>query len=53
VNRAARLRAAADGGHTVLSGVTAGLVAKQIPKELRLPYRGPRVLRGIERPEEV
>jgi class 3 adenylate cyclase len=53
VNRAARLRALADGGQTVLSGVTAGLVAEQIPKGLRLLYRGRRVLRGIERPEEV
>jgi predicted ATPase/DNA-binding SARP family transcriptional activator len=53
VNRAARLRALADGGQTLLSGVTAGLVADQLPKAVRLLYRGRRVLRGIERPEEV
>jgi class 3 adenylate cyclase/tetratricopeptide (TPR) repeat protein len=53
VNRAARLRARADGGQTLLSGVTAGLVAEQLPEDVRLLYRGRRVLRGIERPEEV
>jgi predicted ATPase/class 3 adenylate cyclase len=53
VNRAARLRALADRGETLLSGVTAGLVADQVPDTVRLLYRGRRVLRGIERPEEV
>jgi predicted ATPase/tetratricopeptide (TPR) repeat protein len=53
VNRAARLRALADGGQTLVSGVTAGLVADQLPAGVRLLYRGRRVLRGIERPEEV
>jgi class 3 adenylate cyclase/tetratricopeptide (TPR) repeat protein len=53
VNRAARLRALADGGQTLLSGVTAGLVADQLPGHSRLLYRGRRILRGIERPEEV
>jgi predicted ATPase/DNA-binding SARP family transcriptional activator len=53
VNRAARLRALADGGQTLLSGVTAGLVADQLPEPVRLLYRGRRVLRGIARPEEV
>ena len=53
VNRAARLRARADGGQTLLSGVTAGLVAEQLPEDVGLLYRGRRVLRGIERPEEV
>jgi predicted ATPase/DNA-binding SARP family transcriptional activator len=53
VNRAARLRALADGGQTLLSGVTAGLVADQLPRDSRLLYRGRRALRGIERPEEV
>jgi tetratricopeptide (TPR) repeat protein len=53
VNRAARLRALAVGGETLLSGVTAGLVAEQLPEGVRLLYRGRRVLRGIERPEEV
>jgi predicted ATPase len=33
--------------------VTAGLVADQLRKDTRLLYRGRRVLRGIERPEEV
>ena len=53
VNRAARLRALAGGGQTLLSGVTAGLVVDQTPKGLQLLYRGRRVLRGIERPEDV
>jgi predicted ATPase/class 3 adenylate cyclase len=53
VNRAARLRALAGGGQTLVSSVTAGLVADQLPAEVRLLYRGRRVLRGIERPEEV
>jgi predicted ATPase/class 3 adenylate cyclase len=53
VNRAARLRALAAGGQTLVSGVTAGLVADRLPKAVRLLYRGRRVLRGIERPEEV
>jgi predicted ATPase/class 3 adenylate cyclase len=53
VNRAARLRALADGGQTLVSGVTAGLVADQLPVGMRLLYRGRRALRGIERPEEV
>ena len=53
VNRAARLRALADAQATLVSGVTAGLVADQLPDTVRLLYRGRRVLRGIERPEEV
>jgi predicted ATPase/DNA-binding SARP family transcriptional activator/class 3 adenylate cyclase len=53
VNRAARLRALADGGQTLVSGVTAGLVADQLPDKVGLLFRGRRVLRGIERPEEV
>jgi predicted ATPase/DNA-binding SARP family transcriptional activator/class 3 adenylate cyclase len=53
VNRAARLRALADAQETLVSGVTAGLVADQLPDTVRLLYRGRRVLRGIERPEEV
>jgi predicted ATPase/class 3 adenylate cyclase len=53
VNRAARLRGLAEGGQTLLSGVTAGLVADQILANVHLLYRGRRVLRGIERPEEV
>jgi predicted ATPase/class 3 adenylate cyclase len=53
VNRTARLRDLADGGQTLVSGVTAGLVADRMPKAVRLLYLGRRVLRGIERPEEV
>ena len=53
VNRAARLRALAGGGQTLVSGVTAGLAADQLPSGVRLLYRGRRTLRGIERPEEV
>jgi predicted ATPase/class 3 adenylate cyclase len=53
VNRAARLRALAEGGQTLVSGVTAGLAADRMAKGVRLLYLGRRVLRGIERPEEV
>jgi predicted ATPase len=53
VNRAARLRALANGGQTLVSGVTAGLVADRLPDTVRVLYCGRRVLRGIERPEEV
>jgi predicted ATPase/DNA-binding SARP family transcriptional activator len=53
VNRAARLRSLADGNRTLMSGVTAGLVGDQLAAGVRLLYRGRRVLRGIERPEEV
>ena len=53
VNRAARLRSIADGGRILVSGVTAGLVADELPDAVRLLYRGRRVLQGIERPEEV
>jgi predicted ATPase/class 3 adenylate cyclase len=53
MNRAARLRALAGGRQTLVSGVTAGLVADRMPSGVRLLYRGRRVLRGIERPEEV
>jgi predicted ATPase/class 3 adenylate cyclase len=53
VNRAARLRALAGAGETLVSGVTAGLVADCPPEGAALLYRGRRVLRGIERPEEV
>jgi predicted ATPase/DNA-binding SARP family transcriptional activator len=53
VNRAARLRGLAKGGQTLASGVTAGLVADQTPKGVKLLYWGRRGLRGIERPEEV
>jgi hypothetical protein len=40
-------------GQTLLSGVTAGLVAVRMPEGLGSLYRGRRVMRGIERPEEV
>jgi predicted ATPase/DNA-binding SARP family transcriptional activator len=53
VNRAARLRSLANGGQTLVSGVTAGLAADQTPKGVELLYRGRRALRGIDRPEEV
>src|SRR5262245_22414698 len=53
VNRAARLRGLASGGQTLVSGLAAGLVADRLPADLRLVYRGRRILRGIERPEEV
>ena len=53
VNRAARLRCLATGAQTLVSGVTAGLVADRMPAALRLTYRGRRHLRGIARPEDV
>jgi predicted ATPase/class 3 adenylate cyclase len=53
VNRAARLRALADGDQTLLTGVTAALVGDRLPTASQLLYRGRRTLRGIERPEEV
>ena len=53
VNRAARLRALADGNQTLLTGVTAALVGDRLPAASQLLYRGRRILRGIERPEEV
>jgi DNA-binding SARP family transcriptional activator len=53
VNRAGRLRSMAEGGQTLVSGVTAGLVADALPDGVSLLYRGRRALRGIERPEEV
>jgi predicted ATPase/class 3 adenylate cyclase len=53
VNRAARLRALADGNQTLLTGVTAALVGDRLPAASQLLYRGRRMLRGIERPEEV
>jgi DNA-binding SARP family transcriptional activator/class 3 adenylate cyclase len=53
VNRAARLRSLAGGGQTLATGVTAGLVADRLPDGVSLLHRGRRVLRGIERPEEV
>ena len=40
VNRAARLRARADGGQTLLSGVTAGLVAEHTPRRRAFAVSG-------------
>ncbi|HSI92706.1 MAG TPA: BTAD domain-containing putative transcriptional regulator, partial [Jiangellaceae bacterium] len=42
VNRAARLRALAEGSQTLVSGVTVGLVADRLPKTVRVLYRGRR-----------
>ena len=44
VNRAARLRALAGGGQTLVSGVTAGLVAEQIPPGKAADLNLPRAL---------
>jgi predicted ATPase len=43
VNRAARLRALADGNQTLLTGVTAGLVGDRLPAASQLLYRSARV----------
>jgi predicted ATPase/DNA-binding SARP family transcriptional activator/class 3 adenylate cyclase len=53
VNRVARLRGVADGGQVLLSGVTAPLVADQLPSEVRLVELGAVRLRDLARPETV
>jgi DNA-binding SARP family transcriptional activator/tetratricopeptide (TPR) repeat protein len=53
VNRAARLRALARGGTTVISQATAELVRDRLPPGLMLTDLGEHKLRGISRPERV
>lgn len=53
VNRAGRLRSLAGAGETLATGVTAGLVTERLPDGVSWLHRGRRVLRGIERPEDV
>jgi tetratricopeptide (TPR) repeat protein len=53
LNRAARLRALARGGTTVLSQATAEIVRDRLPREVELVDLGRHVLRGLSRPENV
>jgi predicted ATPase/class 3 adenylate cyclase len=53
VNRCARLRAAAHGGQTVLSGVTASLTRERIPAGASLRSLGTHQLRDVPDPEPI
>jgi len=53
VNRAARLRALADGGATLLSQATAEIVHDRLPEGTELIDHGSHSLRGLSRPERV
>jgi DNA-binding SARP family transcriptional activator/class 3 adenylate cyclase len=53
LNRAARLRALAGGGTTVVSQATAEIVRDRLPREVALVDLGRHVLRGLSRPENV
>ncbi|GLB82137.1 transcriptional regulator [Mycobacterium kiyosense] len=53
INRAARVRDLAHGGQTVLSGVTAELVADRLPDGVWLTDLGSYPLKGVPRPERV
>jgi predicted ATPase/class 3 adenylate cyclase/DNA-binding CsgD family transcriptional regulator len=51
VNRAARLRAVAQGGEVLVSEPTARLVVERMPSGVRLVELGPLRLRDLDRPE--
>jgi predicted ATPase/class 3 adenylate cyclase len=53
VNRCARLRAAAHGGQTLLSGVTASLTRERMPAGAALRSLGAHQLRDVPDPEQV
>lgn len=53
VNRAARLRAIAHGGQTVLSGTTFELVQDHLPADVTLTDLGRHRLKDLTRPEHV
>jgi predicted ATPase/class 3 adenylate cyclase/DNA-binding winged helix-turn-helix (wHTH) protein len=53
LNRAARLRALAKGGATVVSQATAELVHDRVPSDVSLHDLGRQSLRGLSRPERV
>ena len=53
VNRAARLRALADGGATLLSQATSEIVHDRLPDGMELVDHGSHQLRGLSRPERV
>ena len=52
-NRAARVRALADGGQVFVSEATAGLLGTRLPDGLGLVDLGTHRLRGFDRPENV
>ncbi|MGH9214517.1 MAG: helix-turn-helix transcriptional regulator [Acidimicrobiales bacterium] len=53
LHRCARLRDIAHGGQTVMSSVTAAIVADALPDDARLVDRGVHRLRDLSRPEQV
>ncbi|MGD2059334.1 MAG: adenylate/guanylate cyclase domain-containing protein [Acidimicrobiia bacterium] len=53
VNRAARLRAIAHGGQTVMSAATYDLVRDQLPDDLSVTDKGWHRLKDLTRPEHV
>jgi predicted ATPase/class 3 adenylate cyclase len=53
VNRAARLRALADGGATLMSQATMEIVHDRLPEGMELVDLGSHDLRGMSRPERV
>lgn len=53
VNRCARLRSAAYGGQTLLSGVTYNLVFDVLPSGLELRDLGEHSLKDLQRPEHI
>ena len=53
VNRAARLRAIAHGGQTLMSGSTWELVQDQLPSGVTIVDMGPHRLKDLSRPEHV
>ena len=53
VNRAARVRALAEGGQVLLSSVSASLVGAHLPDETELRFLRSELLRGIDRLEAI
>jgi predicted ATPase/class 3 adenylate cyclase len=53
VNRCARLRSAAHGGQTLLSGVTYDLVRDELPAGVELRDLGEHNLKDLQRPEHI
>ncbi|MEA2574856.1 MAG: hypothetical protein QOH93_2154 [Chloroflexia bacterium] len=53
VNRCARLRSAAHGGQTLLSGTTYDLVCEALPPGLELRDLGEHSLKDLQRPERI
>lgn len=53
INRAARIRALAKGGQTLVGSSTASIVGDLLPRSVSLIDRGSEVLRGLRRPEQI